>query len=83
MWFWMFLTCSLGPRGSAICVYNATRSLPRDNNNGIFDIFNRDYLEITQDNGMCLCSRIKTVPNLNPFNVRMWLLQYLFNLCFR
>jgi hypothetical protein len=58
----------LGPQGSAICVYNATRSLRRPNNNGIYDIFNRDYVDVRENiNGECDDDR-KTTPNLYPFD---------------
>ena len=40
--------CSEAPTGSAVCVYEAERSTA-DNNNGLFDIFRRRYINL--DNG--------------------------------
>ena len=56
-------TFRLGPAGSAICIYNATKGHPRENNNGIHDIFKRDYLDVNTPER-------RTISNLNPFDVR-------------
>ena len=58
-----YITCRLGPAGSAICVYNATKGHPRENNNGIHDIFKRDYFDVNN-------KERRTISNLNPFDVR-------------
>ena len=52
--------CSEAPSGSAVCAYEAQRGTG-DNNNGLFDIFRRRYINL--DNG-------QQIDNPSGFNVR-------------
>ena len=62
----------LGPKGSAICVFNATRSPPGQDNQGIFDIYGADYYS---ENG-------RPIANSQPFKVQCHLYCLFMCMCF-